>query len=126
MKLMIQPIYCDTSGKTMRILFSRLAQIFEHFQNRRRQEYLTSLREYHKTTGRNDQSIKTGDVVLIHDDVPRTKWKMAFVERGNDGYVQAATIRYNGGRTNRPISKLYPLEVSSAEAVDQNTTDDFD
>ena len=113
------PTYCDTLGKTMRILFSRQAQIFEHFQNRWRQEYLTSLREYHKTTGRNDQSFKTGDVVLIHDDVPRTKWKMAFVEqliRGNDGYVQAATIRYDDGRTNRPISKLYPLEVSSAEA----------
>ena len=28
------------------------------------------LREYHKTTGRNVQSIKTGDVVLIPDDVP--------------------------------------------------------
>jgi len=90
------------------------------------------LREYHKTTGRNDQSIKTGDVVLIHDDVPKTKWKMAVVEqliRVIDGYVRAATIRYNGGRT---ISKLYPLEVpsvetvevSSIEAVDQNTIDD--
>ena len=62
--------------------------------------------------------------MLIHDDVPRTKWKMAVIEqliRGND---RAATIRYNGGRTNRPISKLYPLEVSSVETVDQNTIDE--
>ena len=123
------PSYCNPSDKTTRILFSRQAQIFEHFQNRWRQEYLTSLREYHKTTGKNDQSVKTGDVVLIHDDVPRTKWKMAVIEqliRGNDGYVRAATIRYNGGRTNRPISKLYPLEVSSIETVDQNSIDDHD
>ena len=66
--------------------------------------------------------------MLIHDDVPRTKWKMAVIEqliRGNDGNVRAATIRYNGGRTNRPISKLYPpLEVSSVETVDQNTIDE--
>ena len=46
--------------------------------------------------------------------------------RGNDGYVRAATIRYNDGRTNRPISKLYSLEVSSEEIVDQNTIDDHD
>ena len=67
--------------------------------------------------------------MLIHDDVPRTKWKMAVIEqliRGNDGYVRAATIRYHSGRTNRPISKLYPLEVSSFETVDQNTIDDHD
>ena len=65
-------------------------------------------------------------------DVPKTKWKMAVVEqliKVIDGYVRAATIGYNGGRT---ISKLYPLEVpsvetvevSSIEAFDQNTIDD--
>ena len=46
----------------------------------------------------------------------------------DDGYVRAATIRYNGGRTNRPISKPYPLEVSSVDTnikeVDWNTIDD--
>jgi len=46
------PSYCNPSDKTTRILFSRQAQIFEHFQIRWRQEYLTSLREYHKTTGK--------------------------------------------------------------------------
>ena len=71
----------------------------------------------------------TRNDLIINDDVPRTKWKMAVIEqliRGNDGYVRAATIRYNGGRTNRPISKLYPLEVSSVETVDQNSIDDHD
>ena len=68
-------------------------------------------------------------MVLIHDDIPRAKWRMVVVEqlmRGKDGYVRAANIRYNGGRTNRLISKLYPLEVTSVatEKVDQNTVDD--
>ena len=64
------------------------------------------------------QPIKTGNVVLIHDDSPRTNWKMAMVQRlikGNDGYVRAAEIKTNTGRTNRPISKLYPLEISANE-----------
>ena len=125
------PSYSDSSGTTLRAKVSKQALLLEHFQRCWKQEYLTSLREYHKTTGRNNQSIKTGDVVLIHDDTPRTKWKMAVVEqlmKGKDDYVRAATIKYNGGKTNRPINKLYPLEVSSVdtdiEEVDQNTTDD--
>ena len=35
--------------------------------------------------------------------------------KGNDGYVSAAEIRTNTTRTNRPISKLYPLEISTDE-----------
>ena len=61
---------------------------------------------------------KTGDVFLIHDDLPRTNWKMAVIQRlikRNDGYVRAAEIRTNTGRTNRPISKLYLLEISTDE-----------
>ena len=40
--------------------------------------------------------------------------------------TRTANIRYNGGRTNRPISKLYPLDVTSVEIekVDQNTVND--
>jgi len=43
---------------------------------------------------------------------------MAVIQRlikGNDGYVRAAEIRTNAGKTNRPISKLYPLEISANE-----------
>ena len=62
--------------------------------------------------------MKIGDVVLVHDDTPRINWKLAVVEElivGNDGLVRAAHIRTAQGRTNRPISKLCPLEVSSEE-----------
>ena len=46
------------------------------------------------------QTIKVGDVVLIHDDSPRISWKMAVIEnliKGNDGYVWAAEVRTNSG-----------------------------
>ena len=38
------------------------------------------LREYQGATGRNNQSVKAGDIVLIHNDICKTKWKMAIVE----------------------------------------------
>ena len=90
----------------------------KHFRSRWRHEYLTSLQEYHRTTGTNQQKVKIGDVVLVHDDTPLINWKLAVVEElivGNDGLVRAAHIRTAQGRTNRPISKLCPLEVSSEE-----------
>ena len=87
------------------------------FRSRWRHEYLTSLREYHRASGSNRQQIKPGDVVLIHDDNSnRLNWRMAVIEelmRGKDNLVRAAKIRTTQGRTNRPIAKLVPLEVSS-------------
>jgi hypothetical protein len=85
--------------------------------------YLTALREYHKATrGHHEEIVKIGDVVLVHDESPRHHWKLAVIEnliKSNDGHVRAAEIRTASGKTNRPISKLYPLEVSeSTETID--------
>ena len=46
------------------------ALLLKHFWTR---EYLTSLREFHHTTGNNKQQIGIGDVVLIHDDITRVR-----------------------------------------------------
>ena len=63
-------------------------------------------------------------MVLVHDEGPRSTWKLAVVEdliEGGDGLVRAANIRTSTGRTNRPLSsthtKLYPLEVCTNEAT---------
>ena len=45
--------------------------LLTHFPTCWKQEYLTSLREFHRTSGNNDQQIKVGDVVLVYDDNPR-------------------------------------------------------
>ena len=53
-------------------------------------------------------------------------WKLAVVEEliiGCDGLVRAAHIRTMNGRTNRPISKLCPLEVCSHETSTDNAID---
>jgi len=66
----------------------------------------TSLREVHRATGSSHQTIRTGDVVLIHEDVPRTTWKMGVVEAlitGRDKVVRAVMLRTATGLTNRPM-----------------------
>ena len=52
----------------------------------------------------------------VHADNSRLTWKLAVVEsliRGRDGYVRSANIRTASGKTNRPIGKLYPLEITA-------------
>jgi len=61
------------------------------------------------------------DVVIIHDDVPRINWKLAVVERlviGLDGCTRAAEVRTASGKTNRPITRLFPLEINENDDLD--------
>ena len=105
------------------------ALLMKHFWVRWKQEYLTSLREFHRTTGRNDQNVNVGEVVLIHDDIPRVHWKLAVIKevvKGKDGLIRSAVIRTANGITNRPITKLYPMEITATvptESVPQTEQD---
>lgn len=118
---------CNNLGthKRLKREVNRRFQLIEHFTKRWRQEYLTSLREFHRISGNNAQTIKVGDIVQVHDDSPRTTWKIAIVEEliyGRDNLVRSAVIRTNSGVTNRPIVKLYPLEVHHEEGRDKDGT----
>ena len=93
------------------------ANIISQFWKRWRSEYLTALREYHKTTGSSEECIRVGDVVHSHDEGPRIRWKLAVVQElmtGNDGSVRAANVKMKNGFT-RPIVKLYPLETVTSD-----------
>jgi hypothetical protein len=87
-----------------------------HFKNRFLVSYLPALREYHQATRKSQPAVvKKEDVVLIHDEKPRKEWKLAVIEnliRSADGEIRAADIRTANGKTNRPISKLYPLQMT--------------
>ena len=114
-----------TTGTMLRSRIQRREVLLQHFQNRWRREYLTALRESHKGGGVKDQAVKVGDIVLVHDDVPRSRWQLAIIEeliKGLDGFTRAAKIRTKSGKTNRPIAKLYPLEVNSTSGT-ATTTD---
>ena len=96
----VDPNYGDDSEIRRRNKLQ--AAILQRFWSRWRHEYLTSLREFHRISGNNHQTIKVGDIVLVHDDKPRYSWKLAIIEqliRGNDGLVRAANIRTKTGLT---------------------------
>lgn len=125
----------NVSAPTMRKQLTNHTRLLQSFQSRWRREYLTALRDFHKTTGINTQRIRKGEVILIHDDGPRIHWRLGVVESlitGNDGLVRAANVRTSTNITSRPITKLYPLEVSaptelmttSTELETGNTIDD--
>ena len=110
------PDFGDTSELRRRA--KAQAIVMEHFWSRWKHEYLTTLREAHRTTGDNMQQVRVGDVVQVHDDTKRVNWRLAVIEavhKGADGLIRSADIRTATGKTNRPIARLYPLEVSSAE-----------
>ncbi len=94
----------------------RRAALYSTFVKRWKNEYLTSLRSFHKSKGSSNVFIKVGDVVQIHDTTPRSMWNLAVVTElvyGKDGIVRSAKLRTKMGNTTRPIVKLYPLEVAN-------------
>ena len=115
------------SDATIRQSVDRQQRLIQQFWLRWKNEYLTSLRDFHKmsASGHNKVVIKKGDIVVVHDDKSRLHWRLAVVEdliEGKDGLVRAAHIRMDKLKTTRPIVKLYPLEVSHMDTVSQATT----
>ena len=77
----------DEAGRTVAAAYhatlNRMArrheQLVQQFYRRWRTEYLTSLREQHRASGSNTQTINIGDVLQIHDEGSRCRWKLAVV-----------------------------------------------
>ena len=83
---------------------------------------MTDLREYHK--GKYEGQLRTvsvGDVVIVYEENLKWGfWKIGKVEEViwvRDGAVQGAKVRVitkgKPGVINRPVQKLYPLEVKA-------------
>ena len=118
----LDPTYL--SGSKLRERTVKHVKLLQHFQTRWKREYLTSLRETHRASETNVQEIRIGDVVLIHNNKPQLTWRLAVIEdlvQGMDGYIRAAKIQTNNGRTNRPIAKLIPLEVNEHDSLTDDT-----
>ena len=64
--------------------------------------------------------------MLVHDDPPRIKWKLAVIKgvnKGADGLIQAADIQTTTSKVNQLIVHLHSLEDSIWEnyITDQKT-----
>ncbi|XP_045213485.2 uncharacterized protein LOC123564176 [Mercenaria mercenaria] len=94
-------------------------ELIHRWWARLKSDYVTSLRERHTQSGRNEQTIRIGDVVQVHDDSSRLLWKLAVEELvpGRDGLIRAAKIRTGSGHTIRPIVRLYPLKINENERL---------
>eukprot|EP00112_Aurelia_sp_Birch-Aquarium-sp1_P020282 Seg5190.2 transcript_id=Seg5190.2/GoldUCD/mRNA.D3Y31 product="hypothetical protein" protein_id=Seg5190.2/GoldUCD/D3Y31 len=96
-----------------------LSKVLNHYWKRWKTEYLVDLREYHKleTKRNNVPEISEGDIVTIEDENRRNRstWRLGKVEevkRGQDNVIRGANVRLaNRNCIERPIQKLYPLEI---------------
>nr|XP_006815894.1 PREDICTED: uncharacterized protein LOC102809802 [Saccoglossus kowalevskii] len=61
--------------------YAHMSKLNAQFRKRWVSEYLTALRERHDNTGKTDNSVKVGDIVLVHSDTDRRiNWRLAKVE----------------------------------------------
>ena len=106
--------------------------LLETYWNQWTKEYLNELREHHTTRKNVNSIIKLGDIVFIHNHhAKRNVWKLGkvvrlFTSKGQN--VRAATRKIHNQNPlyqyiNRPVNKVYPLEVASNEPVTQEEVD---
>ena len=98
---------------------NHLDSVIEHFWNRWKSEYVTSLREYQKSfKSKNHLLPSTDDIVLVYDEkLPRQHWllgKIIELLPSDDNQIRGAKVLL--GRTKniieRPLNRLYPLETN--------------
>lgn len=85
--------------------------LWERFQR----DYVSELQRRHKWLQTQDD-IKVGSMVLLHDDLPPTQWRLGRVVKihlGHDNHVRAVTIKTVAGLLNRSIAKIAPLPFNN-------------
>lgn len=107
----------------------RLNQFWDIWRN----DYLTSLRETHQSNLKQPRvNVKSepavDDVVLIKDNLPRGSWRMGrvvAVKASRDGHVRSATVvTADKKQLSRPLSLLYPLELTDRDRADTSAEPD--
>ena len=106
-----------------------LYTLIQHYWNRWKLKYLNELREYHRCGKEEDTRINVGDIVLVEDPtLKRNYWKLGKITKlikGHDERVRTATVKiYNNNSIhqliNRPICKLYLLEIRANENTEKD------
>ena len=104
-------------GNMLNLRFKRISMLSDHIWKRWHAEYLSILRErYNFNSKKSERGPKLGEVVLIHNENKRTFWSMGLVVRifrGVEDEIMSAEVKTSSGILLRPVTKLYPLEVSS-------------
>ena len=128
----VEPESVDFTTSSLSRRSKFMNEILEHFWKRWRHEYLTELREYHNCRNKTpSKQVRLGEVVLVAEDkIPRNRWRTAVVTElypSADNVVRGCKLRTltKGNKTSyidRPVNKLYPLEIVSTEIEDKPST----
>ena len=109
--------------KDLQESYRKIRELKEALKARFRKEYLAQLVQ--KKNEKNLPPPRIGDVVLVGaDNKKRCEWPLAKIIElipGKDEKVRVAKVRTTGGILNRPLQRLYPLEVASAEDIPVST-----
>ena len=100
-------------------MFVHRTKVLSDVIKRWKHEYLASLRERPMPNNRGND-INLGHIVLVHDDLsPRSTWKMGIVTKllhSLDSRTRSVQLKTNSGYIIRPVTKLYPLEISCIQS----------
>ena len=117
----IEPENVEFSAEALSKRGKFLNTVLNHYWDRWRREYLTELREHHNSRNRTPSKlIRLGEVVLIEEDkVPRNRWRVGVVIElypSVDGVVRGCKVKTltKGNKCSfidRPVQKLYPMEI---------------
>ncbi len=105
-----------------------ISKVLNHCWKRWKSDYLVNLREQHrpKKLQRQTLEIAPGDIVLIQDENLRNRnfWKLGRVLDlidGKDKVTRGARLLLGNRQTiERPLQKLYPLEIKSEVQLKQD------
>ena len=89
--------------------FQYISHICDHLWNRWKREYLSALRETHNNNAHGTVWPKLGELVLIHDEGPRAKWKLGKIIRlypGGYEVIRVVQLKTSIGVLNKPVVKL--------------------
>ena len=113
------------SRKNLMEHWNRTQESLSRFWEFWQRDYLNTLRERYQRThkgvhGQTRRKPQLGEVVLLGDpNLPRGLWKLGRIVRifpSSDEEIRTVQIVTTGGRRIiRPVSLLYPLEVSDEE-----------
>lgn len=111
----------DRNGGTAASRWSSTTAMRDHFWRRWSAEYIHHLQQLHRWR-RPAPNLAIGDLVLIKSELqPPSKWALARVTAlfpGPDGLVRVASVRTASSVFKRPIAKLVPLPVMTADQTE--------
>lgn len=102
-----------------RKLWIERQKMLEHFWQRWKNEYLTTLQE-RKKWRREKENVKIGQLVLIRDEnLPPTQWRLGRIAEllpGRDDLIRNVMIKTTRGTFKRPVQKICILPVDCGQS----------